>query len=105
MSQEHDASGHVDLWVSLKSGTPSKWAIMLLTDGKWAHEHAQQFAEGQICHELPCTARALVDLRGPSASVLSKEPTNFQHVRFASDCSTAKLIAPDLTSSELTLQA
>ncbi len=104
VSQEHDASGHVDLWVNLGGVTRSKWAIMLLKDGKWAQKHAQQFVEGQICHELPCTARALVDLRGPSAPVLSKEPTDFYHIRFAADRSTAILIAPDLTLSELTLQ-
>ncbi len=105
VSQEHDASGHVDLWVSLNR---SKWVIMLLKDGIWAEQHAQQFIEGRICHELPCAARALVDLRGPlaaAAAVPSKKPRDFHHVRFAGDRLSATLIAPDLTLSELTLQA
>ena len=85
--------------------TGSRWAVELLKDGDEAREHAARFAQGGAYAMLPPAERALVDFRDPSAPPLRRERADFHQIYFTAEYSSAVLITPDGTQSEVSLQA
>ena len=83
----------------------SRWAVELLKDGYKAREHAARFAQGGAYAMLPPAERALVDFRDPLAPPLRREHADFHQIFFTAEYSSAVLIGPDGTPSEVSLQA